>query len=211
MQFFDVLATLNDLPSTFRPNSDWYRQLVDAITTSLAVFTQDADATLDQTAVFENALDGWIDVWGLLINIPRQPLEANAVYRARVQNTLLAWVATLPAVEAWINLYAFGGIVTENLPAVGYVINFPGTVQLSQITAFLQFFNRIRPAGVPFGLQQNGIGLFLGTDEFLGGGMVAGNYLTSLATSVPPGLQASTPNNVPLLPTWLLTDPTLNP
>lgn len=211
VDFPAVEAQLNDLPSTFTRPAGWYPQLIDAIASSLSLYTQGEDAELTQIATFGNAVNGWLDIWGLLFGIPRNANEADQAYEIRIQRLISAWVATVPAVQTWMNFYAVGGSVTENVPGPGYTLLFPGSVTIAQIQDFLTSFNRIRPIGVPFLLEQAGLGLYLGTDEFLGDGRVAGNYLTALGTPVFLSMAASTPNAVPLLPTLLLTDPTLNP
>lgn len=210
MDFPAVLATLDDLPSTFKRSTGWYPQLMDSIASSLALYTNEAQATLDQVQDFAFATSGWLDVWGLLFGIPRLAGEADAAYQPRIQNTVLAWVATVPAIQFWVNLYIPGSFVLENLPGYGYTISFPGNVTLAQIQVFLNSFNRIRPVGVSFSLQQAGLGLYFGTEEFLGDGMVVGNYLTALSTPIKLSLGASTPNSTPLLPALLLTDPSIN-
>lgn len=204
-----VLATLNDLPNTFKRPGVWYTQLMDVLAVSLAIYTNGEDATMAQVTAYDNVSGGWLDVWGLLFGIPRLAGEPDVVYQPRIKNTITAWVGTVPAVQFWLSLYIPGGTVQEN-PGGGYNISVPGSFTLAQIQAFLVSFNRIRPVGVPFTISQAGLGLYLGTEEFLGDGMVVGNYLTALSTPVGLVLSASTPNAVPLLPTLLLTDPTIN-
>jgi len=210
VNFDEVMATLSDLPSTFTRSTAWYTQLIDSLAAALTFYTQNADATMDQVANFTNAWGSWLDVWGLLFGFPRLDGEPDITYSARIQNTLLAWVGTVPAIEAWLALYVTGTTVTENSPGSGYALTFPGSVTLAQIRTFLVSFNRIRPVGVPFSMQQAGLGLYLGTDEFFGDGRVVGNYLTASSTPVGLNIAASTPNSAVVLPTLLLTDPSLN-
>jgi hypothetical protein len=211
MQFLDVLATLNDLPDTFKRPGAWYTQLMDSLAASLSLYTLGEDAAMNQIASFTNAAGGWLDVWGLLFGFARLAGEPDVTYKARIQNTILARVGTVPAIQYWLSLYIPGGTVIENSGTPGYVLSVPGAFTLAQIQAFLVSFNRIRPVGVPFSISQAGLGLYLGTDEWTGDGRVTGNYLTSLSTPVGLTLGASTPNSVPLLPNLLLVDPTLNP
>ena len=211
MDFPAVLARLNDLPTTFQRNGPPYTLLIDSIGWQLAMFTLAADATSQQVLAFGPALDGWLDVWGLLWGVPRQQNEANSSYSLRIARTVLAWVGTFPAIQAWLNFYAPGGTVTENLPNVGYVITFPANMTTAQITAFLLSLNRIRPAGVPFVIQQVTGGITLGTDIFLATGAPKGAYLSSAFTPIPFPLGAVTNNTVPLLPSCYMSDPTLNP
>lgn len=210
MDFPSVMATLLDLPDTFRQQGPPYTQFIDSLAASLSLYTLGNDATFSQVTAFSNAIDGWLDIWGLLFGIPRDQNEANALYRLAIQSTVLAWVGTVPAIQAWMNLFAPGGFVVENTGGVGYVLLFSGGTTLVQIQAFLRLFNRIRPNGVPFQIQQAGLGLYLGTEEYLGDGRVVGNYLTSLNSSVAFSLSASTPNAAPLLSDFLLNAPILN-
>jgi len=211
MDLPSVLARLNDLPSTFKRNGPPYTLLIDSIGWQLTMFTQAADATSQQVLAFGPALDGWLNVWGLLWGVPRQQQEANSSYATRIARTVLAWVGTLPAIQQWLIYYAPGATVTENLPDVGYVITFPANMTLAQIAVFLLSFNRIRPAGVPFAVQQIASGLTLGTDVFLATGAPKGAYLSGAAEPFPLPIGPSTPNTVPLLPTVYFSDPTLNP
>ena len=210
MDFNAVLAQLNDLPSTFKRQAAWYLQLIDSIASPLSNYTTGVDGLMTMLT-FSGAQYGWLDVWGLLADVRRNPNESDVLYSMRIQETLLAWVATVPAIQTWLNLFAAGGTVTENLPAVGYALSFPPTMTLAQIAAWLLTFNRIRPAGVPFGIAQTGIGLYLGTVNFLGEGNMPGSYLGGGTTGLPLGISATTNNSQPLLPGLYFTDPLLNP
>lgn len=213
MDFPTILARLNDLPNTFTRQGAPYTQLMDSIALSLAEYSLSMDATTAQIQNFSGPpLDGWLDVWGLLFGVPRNSNEANSSYSTRITRVVLAWVGTLPAIQAWVNFYAPGGSVVDNAPSgVGYTITIPSTMTAQQILYFLTSLNRIRPVGVPFTVQQIVGGLFLGTDEFLGLGLVQGSYLANgiITLSLPQG--PSTANSVPIIPTLYIDDPTLNP
>jgi hypothetical protein len=211
MDFPAILARLNDVPSTFKRDGPPYTQFVDSIASALAIYTNSSDATAVQVQSFPAAVDGWLDVWGLLWGVPRNADEANSPYATRITRTVLAWVGTLPALQQWAIFYAPGASVTENANGLGYNITLPPILTTAQVAEFLQSLNRIRPAGIPFSASQIGGGLFLGTVEFLGKNTVQGSYLTSGVSDVNASLSASTPNSVPLLPTLLFTDPTINP
>lgn len=211
MDFPTVLARLNDLPNTFKRNGPPYTLLMDSIAWQLTMFTLAADATSQQVIAFGAALDGWLDVWGLLWGAPRQQNEANANYALRISRTVLAWVGTLPAIQIWLNFYAPGGTVAENPSGFGYAIIFPSSMTLATINMFLASFNKIRPAGVPFAAFQALGGITLGTDIFLDTGAPKGAYLSSVLNQIPLPLSSSTPNTVPILPTLYFSDPTLNP
>jgi hypothetical protein len=211
MDLPSVLARLNDLPRTFKRQGPPYTQLIDSIGWQLALFTLSADTTSQRALTFSPALEGWLDVWGLLWGVPRQQNEANSSYATRIVRTVLAWVGTLPAIQAWLNFYAPGGTVTENLPGLGYAITLPANMTLAQITAFLLSLNRIRPAGVPFIISQVVGGITLGTDIFLATGAPKGAYLSMAVNAIPLPIGATTNNTVPLLPSTYFDDPTLNP
>ena len=125
MDFPSVEAQLNDLPTTFTRPTAWYTQLIDSVSMGLCRFTLGEDATLAQVSAFDLAIDGWLDLWGLLWGVPRNDEEANSTYATRIQRTVLAWVGTLPAMQAWVKFYASGGTVTENPSGLGYVLNLP--------------------------------------------------------------------------------------
>ena len=210
MDFSSVQAILNDLPPTFTRPGAPYTQLVDAETGALVAYTLGADGMAAQAASFANAQDGWLDVWGLIAGVPRQDGEANAPYATRIGETLLAWVGTLPALQQWLDLFAPGGQVAENLTGLGYSVTLPGSMTAAQAAAFIATLNRVRPAGVPFSLNGGNNGLFLGTVNFLGEGRTQGAYLSTGASAAAPDLSPMTNNAAPLLPTLYLTDPSLN-
>lgn len=206
MDFLTVISRLNDLPNTFKFNGPPYTQIVDGMADGASTFTLAADATLQQVQQFSNALDGWLDVWGLLWGVPRQQGEANSAFSLRISRTVLAWVGTLPALQAWVQFFATGGSVAENSNGLGYIITLPSSMSQTQIMIFLQSLNRIRPAGVPFSISQIGGGLFLGTVAFFGQGTQQGAFLSNGGSTVINTLNASTPNSVPLLPSLYFSD-----
>lgn len=209
MNFDSVLAQLNDLPPTFRPAGNPYAQIVGSLASSESLYTDGADATMLQAISFSNAIDGWIDVYGLLFGVPRNDNEGNIPYALRIAETVLAWVGTLPAIQMWINLFAPGGSVTENASGLGYALKLPSGMSAAQATVFVASLGRIRPVGVPFTVQQLGTGLYLGTEGFLGDGTVLGAYLTGGGGAVPPPLNPTTPSAQPLIPDLFLVDPNL--
>ena len=202
-----TLARLNDLPNTFTRQGAPYVQIINAIGAALATFTGAADATAGQVQSFAVALDGWLDVWGLLWGVSRNQGEPNSTYATRIGRTVLAWVGTVPAIQAWLNFYAPGGTITENVGSLGYSIDFPANMTLAQIQSFLASLGRIRPAGMPFSVQQTGFGVFLGAHAFLG----INDYLGAGTLAVAPNLSACTPNATPLLPSLYFDAPILNP
>jgi hypothetical protein len=210
MDFAAIQAMLNDLPSTFKRPDQSYARLMDALTAELLLYGNGTDGLVQQGASFNTAVDNWIDVWGLIAGVPRNQNEGNSLYRARVSETLLAWVGTVPALTMWLKLFAPGGTITENTSGLGYVITLPASMTLSQINAFVATLNRVRPVGVPFLVQQIALGLYLGTINFLGEGRVVGSYLSTSYSNIPLPFGPLTNNAAPVLPTLYLTDPTLN-
>jgi hypothetical protein len=210
VQFADIQAQLNDLPTTFKRHGAPYTQLIDALSGGLTGFTVGVDGVIAQTAAFQLAQGGWLDLWGLLFLVPRSANEGDGPYETRIAETVLAWVATMPAIQAWLNLFAPGGTVTEGLPSVGYSLILPATMSPSDIVNFLIAFNRIRPAGVPFTVQQSAGGLYLGTVAFMGLGRVQGNYLTEATGQQALNVASVTNNARPMIPSLFLVDPSIN-
>lgn len=212
MDFTAVQEQLNDLPDTFKRQDQTYLQIVDAMTALLYRFTQGSDATSAQLD-FGNATYGWIDVWGLLLGIPRMTNEANQFYTARIAYEVLAGGGPPLQIQKWILIvYRVAAVVTENFPNVGYTITFPSSVSPSQAQQIVAGLGYVRPAGVPItGILVQGIGTVLETVDFLGAGAVVGAYLGGSLVPVPLSMGAATNNAVPIIPTLFLTDPTLNP
>ena len=210
MDFAAVLAQLSDLPSTFTRSGAPYTQYIDSLSSPLALFTNGTDAVVKQLT-FGSTLNGWLDTWGLIFDLPRKNDEADSLYSARISETLLAWVGTVPALQVWINLFAPGGSIAEYASGVGYAITLPATLTPAQITAFFLTLSRIRPVGVPFTVNQLAGGLYLSTLNFLGEGRMPGAYLYSTVSLGPVFNVASTNNAAPQLPDLYFVDPMLNP
>lgn len=212
MDFAQVLQILNDLPTTFKRGSQTYIQLVDSLTTALALFAQGAGATVTQLD-FTQARYNWLDVWGLLFGIPRLLNQSDAGYAAMIMFELLSGGGPPAQIVSWIQVvYGVTVQIVENSPAVGYTITFPGTVTLTQIQTILNGLGYVRPAGVPItGVFSLGAGTILDTINFFDAPDVVGAYLTGAATAIPFSVPATTNNAVPLLPTLFITDPILNP
>jgi hypothetical protein len=209
MNFAAVLAQLSDLPATFMPSGNPYGQFVNALAAAETLYTAGADATVQQVIAFQNAIDGWIDLWGLMFEVPRNQSEGNIPYSLRIAETVLAWVGTLPAIQIWLNLFAPGGSVTENASGSGYVITLPSFLTQAQITAFVASLGRIRPVGVPFTVLSSRSGVYLGSEAFLGDGVDYGSYLTGGISPLSLGLGATTCSAQPLVPDLYLVDPNL--
>lgn len=213
MDFVTDQAQLNDLPATFKRPDQTYLQLIDAFTALLYRFTQGSDSTAVQILNFSNAQFGWLDVWGLLLGIPRMANEADSNYLGRIAFEVTAGAGPALQIVKWISIvYHVEAIVTENFPAIGYTITFPATVTEAQAQQIVAGLSYVRPAGVPItGVFIASIGTFLETINFFNAAAVVGAYLAGGLRAVTLAMGASTNNAVPILPTLFLTDPTLNP
>lgn len=211
MDFAAVQKQLNDLPGTFKRPDTTYLQLVDSITALLFRFTQGADGT-DTQLQFQNSQYGWLDVWGLLMNVIRMLGEADANYMARIAFQVLAGGGPPLQIQKWISVvYRVSATVTENFPSVGYTITFDSAVAAAQAQAIVAGLSYVRPAGVPItAVFVVGVGTVLETVNFLAAPSVVGAYLGGSLILVPISMGATTNNATPIIPTLYLTDPTLN-
>lgn len=211
MNFQQIQSQLNDLPSTFTRPGHPYDQLIDAMTAGLFVGAAGDDGTIAEASSFTAAQFGWLDVWGLLFNIPRNNNEPDTAYRARIAYQVTAGAGPPVAIANWLK-QVWGLVVTvlEALPAVGYTIQFSTLLTPAQLSTVLLSLAKVRPAGVPFSVLSPSDGLYLNTINFMDGANVTGAYLTG-ATPIALGIGPATNNTPPSLPTLLLTDPTLNP
>jgi hypothetical protein len=212
MNFSAIQRQLNDLPPTFKRLGSPYGQWVDSLTALLALFCQGVDGLMAQLS-FPAARYGWLDTWGTLLGIQRRPNEADSIYQARIQYTLLSWRANAVAMQNWLsNVEMVAGEVNENLPSVGYTVVLPPTLTSAQIAQIIADLAYVRPAGVPFNVLTQSGGTYLGTVNYMGGApRVTGAYLGGAYISQPLNIAANTNNVVALLPDLLLTDPTINP
>lgn len=211
MDFPAVQNQINDLPRTFKRDGAPYTNYVDAVTAGLFLFTQGVDGMMDQTD-FAKAAYGWLDVWGLVLGIPRRMNEPDPTYRARIQNVILAPHGSPVAILSWLTLIeGIQAELLEALPALGYTITLPPNLTPDQITAILTNLARVRPAGVPFNVLVFATGTFLDTVNYLDAARVTGQYLGGSTTAYTLSIPAGTPNTVAGLPDLLLTDPTINP
>ena len=211
MDFATVQKILLDLPRTFlRPGAP-FTQLIDSFTAGAALYTNAADGISLQTD-FTQVQGGWLDFWGLLFGVPRESYEADSSYRNRIVFTVTSGNGTVLGIQLWVLIvWKVIAQVTERSP-VGYNIVFPATVTLAQIEQIIASIAKVRPAGVPFGVFQQGVGTFLQTINFLNAPRVTGAFLSggsgaAQAITIP----AATNNAQPLIPDLYLTDPTLNP
>lgn len=213
MNYATVRAQLLDLPKTFLRPGLPFLQWIDALTAGMFRDTAGVDGISQQISNFGNARFGWLDIWGLLFNVPRQANEADAAYKARIAYEVTAGAGTPVGIAYWIlKLWGVNATIQENLPAVGYNIEFQGSLTTSQITAILISLGRIRPAGVPFTVNSaSSAGLYLNTVNFTNAPKVTGAYLAGSSGTADLGLGPATNNAAPILPTLFLQDAILNP
>jgi hypothetical protein len=216
-----VAAQLNDLPETFKRLGNPYGQWIDALASSLALFTNAGDATIAQIRTIGNATGRWLDIWGIVYGFPRFYGEADDLYRARIIAALTAPHVTMEAIVNWAKIYS-GIVITVTDDAggegysvagsTGHTITIPQSMTQAQIAQFQQSLAYVRPAGVPFLVLQAPASLFVDTVNYEGGAAgVTGAYLGASATPIPLDIPSSTNNAQPLLPDFMLNDPTLNP
>ncbi|MDE2233356.1 MAG: hypothetical protein KGJ90_04580 [Patescibacteria group bacterium] len=211
MNFQQVQAQINDLPNTFKRIGVPYTQFIDALTAALYIMTMGVDGMVAQGS-FPAAAYGWLDAWGLLFNIQRGNNQPDQSYSKQIQYTVNVSGGPPLYIVAWI-LAIFGVSVQiqENIPDLGYVLTFPQGLTQAQITTIIASLSYVRPAGVPFVVEQANIGLYPDTINFINGVRVTGSWISGGEVEVPLGI-GSTVNNAPVsVPTLLLTDPTLNP
>jgi hypothetical protein len=211
MNLIQAVGQMNDLPATFKQVDATYPQLVASVAVGLAAYTDTADEIGAEATSITSAQYGWLDVWGLLFGIQRNAGEADFLYRSRIQNTLFAWVGTRPAIIEWGTLILNQTITLTEKSGGGFTIVFPASLSADAISSFVASLNRIRPAGVPFQVAVQSTGLYLDTINYLDCAAVTGAYLIDSLTYLPLSIGAETANAVPILPSFYLNDPTLNP
>lgn len=222
MQIYPQLQQLLDVPATFRRPSQAYFQLMASIAAALTTATQAESALTDQE-LYQNAIAGWIDVWGDLAGINRRVSEADPVFSARIPEMLLAARDSAVAIETWLQtVEGIPGIGTvfEKVGTWGYTVYLPATLSTSRLVQVIHDLAWVRPAGMPFNAQAAAGATFLNTVNYFGankpgipwqGGRVTGAYLVFKSNLTTFSVPASTNNQVSLLPDLMLTDPTLNP
>jgi hypothetical protein len=214
MNFAQVQAVLTALPKTFLRPQIPFTQWLDANTAGLVRYTGASDQISQQVAAFQNARFGWLDIWGLLFNVPRFNNESDGAYLTRIAYIVLAGGGTPVGIAAWVKaVWQVDVTVQESLPAVGYSLTFITALTDAQILALLVSLARVRPAGVPItAVYKAGSGLYLNTINFFDASpSVTGAYLTSGESESLTSLPAATNSTSPSLPDLFLTDPTLNP
>lgn len=209
MNFLTVLSRLTSLPGTFLRSDSTFESWEDAQTFQLSEFCTTVDALVPM-AVFQTSAWGWVDVWGELFGIPRNPNEANQTYFARIQFTLQFPVGSAYAISTYSTAYWGQPVSVVESSGVGYSIQLPSGINPAGIPQYIIDLERIRPAGVPFTLNQLSEYTFLNTGKYLSGTRDAGAYLggglQSLGFTIPEPII----NSQPILPTLLVTDPLLN-
>ena len=210
MDWADISARLQDLPSTYRRRGPNYTAWQNSLTAAISRGTTGVDSVIDQIN-FATSSGKWLDVWGAVLNVPRHAGEGSQAYRSRIAATCQAWRVTPPGIEDFVEFTrGIAAQVTESIPtAVGWqLVLSANSSTLQSLAADLQV---CRPAGVPYAFALRFGGLYLDTVNFLGRPRTTGAYLSAAVKLEAPGIGPATNNVVNTLPTTLLTDPTLNP
>jgi len=213
MDFPTVQNSVNDVPATFKRQTQSFLQWADSESAALARGTIAADSILAMVVSILDAKYGWLDFWGLLFGLPRNASESDSTYLARVQYTISNGAGPLLAIQNWIEqIWGVAAVVTDSAGVLGYSITFPPVVTLAQVQQIIDGLNRVRPAGVPFMEFLQNTGTYLDTVNFLDCARISSAYLGGEGvTRVYPFVSAGTPNTTAKLPTLFMTDPTLNP
>lgn len=215
MQFNDVLTQLNTLPTTFTRPGSQFAELQASKAAGLFRYTNASDGLMEQASSFVNASGPWLDAWGRLFGVVRDPDETDAAYQNRITAVLTTGCGTPVAIVLYI-LVALGiqATVTEDFNDTSWSLSLSTPLSPMAFQQLISNLIYVRPAGVPFVKVQTSEagGTFLGTINYLGAPRVTGAYLkTPQQTTDTTALAAFTNNSVPLLPSTFLTDPTLNP
>lgn len=217
----EIYQRLDDLPATFKRNDQTYANWIDSLAAALYMFTQAAVNLQGVQTNFQNASNGWLDIWGELCGVKRRDNESNAVYQNRIEETLLAPRDSAVAIVSWIGIIENVAVqVNEQIPnAVGYNIIFPPTQTNANIIRILSNLVYVRPAGVPFYTFYSQGSIYLNTINYVANGYqlnpaigrVTGAYLGGVGMPLSFSIASSTNNTLSLLPSLFLEDPTLNP
>lgn len=212
MDFTQVQFQLKDLPPTYLRQGTPFTQWMDALTAGMILGTETIDQTISASSSANNARYGWLDIWGLLFDVPRLSNEPDISYLTRMKYELIAAGGPPVGMAFWIQkVWKVAATIQENLSTVGYNISLPNTLTTAQISAILSSLVAIRPAGVPFTTNLSADGLFITTVNYVDTELITGSYLTTSVGNTTVTLSAATNNTPPALPTLFLTDPTLNP
>jgi hypothetical protein len=212
MQYADVLAQINTLPSSFVRPGPTFAFLQASRAAALLRYAEASDGLIANLS-FTTASGVWLDAWGQLFVIPRDAQESDGSYANRIPATLVSGHGTPIAIVLYL-LTAFGYTVTitEDFVNTAWQVKFEVPIAPARFNELMQGLNRIRPAGVPatalIGLSG---GLYIGSINYLGAPRVTGAYLLSPKGEAALEISAFTNNTLPLLPTLFLTDPTINP
>ena len=206
-----VLSQLLDLPPAFSRPGTTFQQIYSSLAAGESSYALASDG-LKYSESMPTSLAGWLAVWGEILGIPKNPGESDFFYTIRVQATLMAPVGTPSGIETWSRfILGIQGIyVVESLTTGGYNISVPIGTPIQAFTNWASSLNRIRPAGVPFTVNEQTNPLMLGTYSYIGSLGFAGSYLGTGGSVLPIMIPESTNNAQPLASEVLLVDPLLN-
>ena len=215
MQYLDVLTQLNLLPATYLRPSTPFSYIQSARAAALYRYTSGSDGLVAEVQNFRDADGVWLDAWGKLFGVPRDPNEVDDAYMNRISAVLTAGRGTPVAIEIFVLVSLnVAATVIENLSSCSWELSLATALSTAAFQQLIANLKYVRPAGVPcvqVESSQQG-GMFLASVDFLNAPRVTGAYLkTPIQVANATQLVAYTNNAVPLLPTTFLTDPTLNP
>lgn len=212
MDFGSVLAQINRLPLTYLRPGTTFAAMQASKAAALMRYANASDALVDQLT-FSKATGVWLDVWGKLFGIPRNPQESDDTYSTRISGTLVAGRTTPVAMAIYLNVaLGINATITEDLVNTAWKLQFSAPITAAQYNQIMANMAFVRPAGVPstafVGAEG---GLYTGTVNYLGAPKVTGAYLEESAQHYILNISAYTNNSNPLLPTLFMSDPTVNP
>lgn len=212
MDFTSVLAQINRLPLTYLRPGNTFAAMQAAKAAALMRYAAASDALVNQLT-FSQATGVWLDVWGKLFGIPRNPQESDDSYLTRISGTLVAGRTTPVAMAIYLNVaLGIDGSIVEDLVNTAWKLQFSSPITGAQYNQIMTNMAFVRPAGVPSTAFVGATGgLYSGTVNYTGAPRVTGAYLEESAQNYLLDISAYTNNSNPLLPTLFMSDPTINP
>lgn len=208
MQVDRIAQQLVDVPPVFKPTGTTYAAVFAAIMAGLEMVGASTESLVQQLDL-QTAQARWLDFWGLLLVLPRNPNESDTQYRGRLQATLLGGTSTVAGVGAFLRAaFGYNVLIQENFATSSFSITFSIPLTTGQLNTIAAALARIRPAGIPF-FPFNVVagGMFLQTTFFLGMVNAQGAYLEAPNQQYFPNLGPATDSLIVQLPVSYLNLP----
>ena len=212
MRIDQVNSQLLDVPPVFKPTGATYQAVISAVLAGLEDLGATTEALAKQLDLL-TASASWLDLWGLLVQLPRTTNEGDTQYRARIQATLLGGTATVAGIGAFLSeAFGLSVIIQENFTTNSWMVTFSVPLTDSQLTTIALALARIRPAGIPF-FPFNVVagGMYLYTTMFLGMTYAQGAYLEAPTQQFYPNIGPNTNSLLVVLPLSYMNIPTTFP